>query len=70
LVKSGHASCVINGHRLSIFGSPSRFNCSQSAIGLSCSTTFDHCPQVAVIPKFAWTRFHSAATVTDADSTS
>jgi hypothetical protein len=34
LVKLGHACYVINGHNLSVFGTPSRSDCSQSAVGL------------------------------------
>ena len=34
LVKLGHACYAINGHNLSVFGTPSRSDCSQSAIGL------------------------------------
>jgi hypothetical protein len=34
LVKSGHAHYIVNGHSLFLFGSPSRSNYSQSAIGL------------------------------------
>jgi hypothetical protein len=32
--KSRHLCCAVNGHSLIVFGSPSRFNYTQSAAGL------------------------------------